>query len=205
MAEVTIYGMPLSTYVRTARMTCHEKGVSYDLDPLAPQSEEILALNPTGKLPAFRHGDLVLYETSAITRYIDEAFDGPALQPQDALGRAPMNKWISEINDTIYRVMIREIVLPRFGFAEANDEAISESAKTMAAQLGRIDATLRDSQYLAGNALTLADLFLLPILYWLQVTPEGKAALPDYAAIGRWNDAVGERESCKATVPPAPQ
>ena len=41
MAQVTIYGFPLSTYVRTVRMICDEKGVSYDLEPLFPEGFEL--------------------------------------------------------------------------------------------------------------------------------------------------------------------
>ena len=34
-----------------------------------------------------RHGDFTLYETTAICRYVDGAFQGPALQPADVQGR----------------------------------------------------------------------------------------------------------------------
>lgn len=204
MATVTIYGIPQSTYVRTVRMTCHEKGVSYDLEPLAPHSDEILALTPTGKVPAFKHGDVKLFETSAIARYVDECFDGASLQPDDARGRARMNQWISDIADTIYQVMIREIVLPRLGVREVSDADIQASAVVLGTQLDRIDAALQQTAYLAGDELTLCDLFLLPLTFWLEVTPEGKAALPKRAALVRWAGAMNERESAKATVPPMP-
>lgn len=72
------------------------------------------SVNPTGKVPAFKHGDFTLYETLAITNYIDDAFDGPALQPSDAKQRAIMNQWISYINAYVFPVMVHEIVLFRF-------------------------------------------------------------------------------------------
>jgi len=204
MADVTIYGFALSTYVRTCRMACVEKGVSYDLDEMAPHSPEILALNPIGTVPAFRHGDLLLHETSAITRYIDENFDGPRLQPQDVATRARMNEWMSMIQDSFYRVMIREIVLPRFGIIEASDEALQASAEQLNKQFGILDAGLQNATYFAGDALTLADLYLPPILFWLEKTPEGQSALPNYGALGRWYQMIGARESFQATIPPMP-
>ncbi|MGI9499242.1 MAG: glutathione S-transferase family protein [Geminicoccaceae bacterium] len=204
MSDVTIYGIPQSTYVRSCRMTCIEKGVGYDLDPLMPQSEEMLALNPTGRVPALRHGDLLLQETSAIARYIDEAFPGSKLQPDDAAGRAQMNLWMSLTADNFYQTMIRDIVLPRLGLVEKPEEAIVEAGKTLEAQLKRTDETLQQRPYLAGDALSLADLFLAPILFWIEKTPEGQAALLKFPALNSWYGKIGERKSFKETDPPMP-
>jgi glutathione S-transferase len=51
MADVTIYGVPQSTFTRTCCMTCEEKGIGYERLDAAPHSPEILAYNPTGKIP----------------------------------------------------------------------------------------------------------------------------------------------------------
>lgn len=204
MADVTIYGMPQSTFARTCRMVCEEKGIRYDNEYPGPHSPEILALSPTGKVPAFRHGDLVLWESGAICRYLDEAFGGPKLQPADAVSRARMNLWLGMIQDWIYQTMIRDIVLPRFGLIEADDAKLEQAAGNLAKQLACADQTLQQSAWLAGEQLTLADLYLAPILFWLEKTPEGQAALPRHAAIGRWYQAIGERPSFQRTMPPMP-
>ena len=62
MADVTLYGTPLSTYVRTVRMALAEKDVSYELIEGWPDHPEIAKRQPFGKIPAFRHGDFELYE-----------------------------------------------------------------------------------------------------------------------------------------------
>jgi glutathione S-transferase len=113
MAGVTIHGMAQSTYVRTCRMVCEEKGIGYERRDAAPHSPELLRYNPTGKMPGFQHGDLVLWETSAIVRYLDDTFGGTRLQPADPVVRARMSCWISMVNDSFYQTMIRDIVLPR--------------------------------------------------------------------------------------------
>jgi glutathione S-transferase len=204
MADVTIHGFPQSTYVRTCCMTCEEKGIGYERRDAAPHSPEILALNPTGKIPGFQHGDLILWETSAISRYLDETFGGTRLQPEDAVARARMNLWISMVNDTIYQTMIRDIVLPRFGLTEADESKIAAAVEKLERQLELSDDTLRNSTYLAGEQLTLADLFLAPILFWLEKTPEGQAALPKHAALARWYQGMSARPSFRATIPPMP-
>lgn len=204
MGDVTIYGIPQSTYVRSCCMACIEKGVSYDLEPLMPQSEDMLALNPTGQVPAFRHGDLLLQEASAISRYVDETFPAPKLQPDGAAARARMNLWMSLTADHFYQTMIRDIVLPRLGIIEKPEEAIVEAGKRLEAQLERTDQNLQQYAYLAGEDLTLADLFLVPILFWIEKTPEGQASMPNVPAVRGWYEKVGERPSFKETTPSMP-
>jgi glutathione S-transferase len=113
MTDIIIYGIVQSSYVRTVRLACEEKGVSYEVQPIEFGSPEHLALHPFGKVPSARHGDVTMYETSAIVRYIDAAFDGPALQPADLLARTRMEQWISATIDYFYQDMIRELVFPR--------------------------------------------------------------------------------------------
>ncbi|MEM7025919.1 MAG: glutathione S-transferase family protein [Pseudomonadota bacterium] len=203
MADVVIYGLPQSSYLRTVRMACREKGIDYVLEELAPHSPELLAYNPTGKMPGFRHGDRVLWETSAITRYLDDSFSGNPLQPEDIGERARMNLWISMINDVIYQVMIRDIILPRFGIVEADDAKLAEAGEKLDKQLQLIEQELERTPYLAGERLTLADLFLTPIIFWLEKTPEG-GKLANYPALTRWYGQMSERPSFTATVPPMP-
>ena len=87
MTDVVVYGFPGSTYVRTVRLALEEKSVAHEVEPLARDGDEIKPLHPFAKIPAFRHGAMVLYETLAICAYVDAAFDGPALQPPDAGAR----------------------------------------------------------------------------------------------------------------------
>ena len=209
MAEVTIYGPPRSNYVRVARMTCVEKGLDYTLEPVMPHTPEILALNPFGKVPGLRHGDVTLFETSAITRYIDEAFDGPKLQPDDLATRALMNQWISAVNDYYDTSMIRHVVVQRVlvpSRGGTTDEAmVSAALKKTVTQLKVADDTLGASEFLAGDALTLADLFLVPIIFYFSMMPEGKEQLAGCPNVQRWLAAMMERPSFAATMPPAPK
>jgi glutathione S-transferase len=145
MAEVTTYGVPQSTYTRTCCMTCEEKGIGYERLDAAPHSPAIFADKPTGKIPGFRPGDLVLWETSAITRYLDETFGGARLQPADPIARARMNLWISMVNETIGQTMIRDIVLPRLCILD-KDEATIEAAA------GMLERQLQLTEVLCGRA-----------------------------------------------------
>jgi len=206
MSAITIYGNPASTYVRTVRMTAAEKGVDYDLVSLTPADEELQALHPFRKIPAMRHGDLVLYETSAITRYIDEAFDGTALQPGGLVARARMNQWISAINDYVYDAMIRRYVLhyifPKGADGQPDRTVIDAALPQIRQQVELIDRTLGEHDFLAADELSLADLFLAPILTYVSRMPEGGELLAAAANIQRAGAAMHDRSSFQDTLPP---
>ena len=105
MADITFLSMPDSAYLWTAMLVADEKGVSYDVAELVYRSPEHLKLHPFGKMPVMQHGKHFIYESLAITYYIDRAFAGPALQPSDALGQADMLRWISIVNSYVFPIM----------------------------------------------------------------------------------------------------
>lgn len=80
-------------------LTLAEKGVEFDshyLDLLSfdQHRPEYLAINPQGTIPAMTHGDLVLTESTAIMEYVDEAFPGPRLMPDDPVERWRARWWM---------------------------------------------------------------------------------------------------------------
>src|SRR5215813_1099015 len=107
-------------------MVLVEKGVSYsrvEVNPFAlDMPKQYLDLHPFRRVPTLVHDDFVLYETVAITRYIDESFEGPPLQPAGARRRARMAQIISIIDAYAYWPMVRQlfshrVFRPRFGGA----------------------------------------------------------------------------------------
>lgn len=203
MDEVTLYGAPYSVYVRIARLTLAEKGVPYRLvevdvfgDALA--REEHLNRQPFGKIPAFQHGAFRLYETSAICRYIDEAFDGPPLQPASAEGRARMMQAISILDSHAYRTLVWDIFVERVG--NPKDGKPSDEAKIAAALplartcLAALSDLAPEAPWLVGGRPTLADLHAAPIVDYFLQAPEGRM-LGDWPRLARWWSAMAARQS----------
>jgi hypothetical protein len=84
MAEVTVYGFPISTFVNIVRLILTHKNVTFDFHDLEPEmgGPSHLSLHPFNRVPILDHAGFRIYETSAIALYVDDAFDGPALQPR---------------------------------------------------------------------------------------------------------------------------
>jgi glutathione S-transferase len=94
MADVTVYGFPVSTFANIVRVVLTEKGVAFDFHDLEREmgGPSHLVLHPFNRVPIFTHGDFTVYETAAIVTYIDNVFGGTPLTPET---RAPGRGWSS--------------------------------------------------------------------------------------------------------------
>jgi glutathione S-transferase len=180
--------------------------VKYTLTPARPHSPEVNAIHPLGKVPAFRHDAVELCESKAISTYIDTAFPGPALIPRDAAGAARCEQWISLINTAIDPVLMRQYLLAYFfsGLPDgAPDRARIEAALPKMREIfSLLDKEVASQPYIAGDAFTLADAFLLPIIDYMRVKPESQEMLASSPHVQAWFDRVMARPSAKETVPP---
>src|SRR6201997_4881505 len=100
----TLYGAPISPFVRKTMVALAEKGVTYEHDPVVPAvapaefkriSKEI---SPLGKIPAYRDGDLTLADSSVIIAYLERIQPSPPLYPSDARDYARA-LWFEEYGD----------------------------------------------------------------------------------------------------------
>ncbi|WP_300574061.1 glutathione S-transferase family protein [Phenylobacterium sp.] len=198
MATLTFHSMADSAYLWTAMLAADEKGVDYDLNPLVLGSDAHLRLHPFGKMPVLQHGQVVLYETLAIAHYIDRAFDGPPLQPADALGQAEVLRWISLVNAYVFPVMNRfvkeRLVKPAWGF-ETDQAFLAAARDPLRTQMRVIGEAVAAAGHLVGDRFTLADAFLLPHLLFFGRTPEGRALLAATPAAAGWLERMTARPS----------
>lgn len=205
MPELEIIGVPFSNYVRSIRMLCAEKGVDYKLTPSRPHTPEVTAIHPAGQIPVMRHGDVQLFETKALATYIDKAFPGPKFIPDDPVGSAQVEQWVSYINAKVDKWIMREFVVPQAFFDKAKgpdtpriNAAIPEIEKCLAA----LDAVVAKSAYLAGDKLSFADMLVLPMLMTMQVYPAGKELAPKYKNLMAYAERLAARPSYTSTAPP---
>lgn len=212
MPNIERYGSSNSTFFRTARLACEGKGASYDVMPVGENTfpdlkkSEHLARHPYGRIPAMRHGDVELFESTAICAYVNGAFDGPSLVPGDPVEHAHMVQWISATNDyivpTVLRGYIAAIFAPPGLDVETDEDKIRAMRPAIHEQIRILDDGLSDRIWLAGDAVSIADLLLAPILLYLGNTLDGLEFFEGHDNIGRWWHAVSDRRSFQATIPP---
>jgi len=207
MSAMIVHGIPGSPYVRAALLTLEEKGAAYELAAMAPgglKQQPHLSRHPFGRIPAFEHDGWMLYETQAIMRYVDAVVPGPRLQPEEPRAAARMNQvmgitdWyvMPQVSATISR---NRVVMPRFN-RPVDEEAIVAAipnARVCIAEIGRL---LDGHAWLAGDALSLADLLLAPHLSMLALAPEGAAILQEHENLRGWLARIEARPSMQATT-----
>jgi glutathione S-transferase len=210
MTRPTVYGPTYSVYTRIARLALEEKGTPYDLVEVAMLSgahkrPDFLQRNPFGKLPAFAHDTLSLYETGAITRYVDRAFPGPALQPAEPKALARVDQVISIVDSSAYACMIgvlawQRLVVPML--KEAPDEpAIAACLPQVRLCLSEFTRLLGASPWFGGADISLADLHLAPVMAYVIGTPEGVGLIAAQPGLTSWWGRMSKRPSMASTQP----
>jgi glutathione S-transferase len=207
--SITLFGLTRSVYTRIARMVLEEKAVPYRLEeveifgPLGVPAEH-LARHPFGRIPVLVHGTISIYETGAISRYIDEAFLGPELQPETPSARARMAQIIGLLDSYAYRPMVWGIFvqlvrIPLRGGVP--DEAlVSKSLQEVRTALAALALFAEISPFLAGSTVTLADLHAYPMLKYLSLAPDGHAAIAEHPSLVQWLGAMATRQSVQRTT-----
>ncbi|MGI6852955.1 glutathione S-transferase family protein [Mesorhizobium sp. 1B3] len=203
-----VFGADYSVYVRIVRLALEEKRVEYALVPVDVFAGDgspawYLKHHPFGRIPAFEHGSFSLFETGAITRYVDEAFDGPPLQPTDPKMRARMNQIIGLLDAYAYRALVWDVYVERVSKpkrGEAPDEArIAAGLQVTATCLATLADLKASGPWLLGKQLTLADLHAAPMFAYFLRAPEAHALIGSYPAIAAWWKEVSALPSFAAS------
>ncbi len=209
---VELHGYRYSAYLRIVAMTLVEKNVPWthvEVDPFADEiPETYLELNPFGRVPTLVHDGFVLYETTAITRYVDEAFGGAPLQPAHPRERARMNQIVAVADSYGYWPMVRQVFSQRvFNPARGrrgDEAAIAEGLERSATVLAAIEKLAAGGPFLAGSSLSLADLHLGAMVAYFTAAQEGSLALARHPRLSEWWSALSERPALLRTDPGLP-
>jgi glutathione S-transferase len=212
MASVVIYGFPGSTYVQIVRLVLTHKAVEFEFRDLETEMNTSAhrALHPFEYVPVLRHGDFVLYETSAIVGYIDEAFPDPRLTPESVQRRAKMNQWISAVNSYYYPQIVFHLshersVFPALGI-EPDERVVQVALPKIERALDVMERELNGSRsFLIGDEVTLADLFMVPCMTSLARTEEGRIMLERHPLVAAWRERIEQLPSVRrfrAAQPP---
>ena len=206
---LVLHGYRPSVYVRVARLTLAEKGVAYDeveVNPFAADpATDYLALQPFNRVPTLVHDGFVLYETGAITRYVDRAFDGPPLQPANPRALARMDQIICIVDSYAYWPLVRQVYvhavgLPRRGQAGDRKE-ITSGLAAAAKVLAALEGLAAEAAFLVGSTPSLADLHLLPMIAYFGEAADGAALLARHSRLQNWFAHMKTRPSFAATDP----
>ena len=205
MSAVQILGMPQSPLVWAVRMAAGEKGIPAEMVLLMPHTAEVAAIQPFGKIPAFRHGTVELAESRAIARYIDGLSDANPLMPRDHVAAAKAEQWVMHYYTEIMPVLLARYIGPYFFPSGPNgtpDRNVIDAALPLVEKcLGVLERQLNGKEYVAG-AFTFADCLYGPLLHYVNVLPEGGKMIAASPNVAAYLQRMSQRKAFKDTFPP---
>ena len=209
---VELYGYQYSVYSWIARLALEEKGTDYhwiEINPFAPDvPESYRALHPFKRVPTLVHDGFQIYETGAITRYVDEAFPGPRLQPADPRHRARGSQILSIVDSYAYWPLVRQVFAHRvFRTRLGRPPDVAEVQKGLeaaSAVLAALERLVGDTEYLCGTDISLADIHLAPMIGYFAMAEEGDALLKTRPKLAHWWSTMSARPAYHATRPHLP-
>ena len=133
MIEPIVFGAAYSVYVRAVRLALAEKGVAYRLEEVDIFAEggptaDYLERHPFARIPAFEHDGFRLYEATAISLYVEEAFDGPPLMPEDPKARARAHQLLGILDNYAYRTLIWDVFVERVHIPASTAASLSTAS-----------------------------------------------------------------------------
>ncbi len=169
------------------RFVLAEKDVSFNLFPVSNvrnPPEDLIALNPQGKVPTLADRNLVLYGARIINEYLDERFPHPPLMPVEPMPRARLRLALQHIEEQWY-VLLKRIL---GGSQSTADRARKELRESI---LSHIDM-FNMKRFFISNEFSLVDCAVAPLLWRLSIA--GIELPPKQTrAISRYRELVFSR------------
>lgn len=153
---------------------------------LKNKSEELVTLNPYGKVPVLVDGDTVIYESAVINEYLDEKFPEVSLMPSDLAKRAEVRIWIDFCNT-------------RLQAAAGNirhDHEVEKNKKRLREHLETLDKRMAGRDYIVDD-YSLADITYVP--FFTRQDSYRTSITDDLPNVKRWRDTLLERPKVKST------
>lgn len=179
-----LYRHPLSGHSHRAQLFLALLGVPHDLVDVdlmarAHKTPDFLRINSFGQVPVLDDNGTIITDSNAILVYLAKTLGRGDWLPEDAVGAAKVQKWLSVAAGEIAYGPAAARLVTVFGASLRPDEVIARAHRI----LQQIEAELADRDFLLGARPTIAD---VAIYSYVSSAPEGNVDLGDYAHVRAW-------------------
>ena len=200
---LTIWGRATSLNVQSVMWTVAELGLEHrriDWGGRFGGNDDVdyRRMNPTGLIPTLKDGDVVVWESPAIVRYLGARYGRGAFWPEDPAVRAPLDMWAEWAKSTVYPQLSRIFhQLVRTKEPQRDMREVDGAAEALINTLPMLEARIGEGPWLCGKHLCFADIMLGHLLYRYMTLDFAKAPTP---AIDAWYARLGERPAYREHV-----
>jgi len=200
---ITLWGRLNSANVQKAVWALEELELSYRHVPLGGSwggndAPDYLAMNPNGLVPTLRDGDLTVWESHAILRYLSAEYGSGLLFPMEPRDRAVVDQWTDWTATTFQPAWIG-LFWGKVRTPEPRHDA-SAIGRSLAATdkcLAIMEKRLAETPYLGGAQFTYADIAAGVAMYrWSTMAIER----PELPAVAAWHTRLKERSAFRKAV-----
>jgi glutathione S-transferase len=166
-----LYSMNGSHFASKCRVVIYEKGAPVEIVPIPGgdlKSPEYLKIYSMGKTPALLLNGTIIGESEIINEYLEEKFPNPPLLPRDPESRARA-RGLGRFHD-LYLEPAFHNLFPQVFAAERDQQLIATLLAQVKIRLDQLEGMLSIGSYAVGNAFTLADCSLAPLMFYAQLT-----------------------------------
>ena len=168
------------------------------------KSEEFGRMTPVGKVPVLEHDGDYLFESGAICRYVANT-NHSALYPVETLQRARVDQWMDffscHLGHWLNKLYFEAVIKPNFDLGGPDDAGIAAATKFANLQLGMLESHLDNTDWLANDALSIADLCAFAYVEQHRVVD---VSIDEYMNVKAWFDRIEARPaiaSARARLP----
>jgi glutathione S-transferase len=187
MSSLVIHGFETSNNLKV-RVSLGYKQIPYRFVSIEPgDREEVLRISGQALTPVMTHGDVVLFDSAAIMRYLDANFrDTPRLYGDGRETTWPIEDWERFARGEMGGPLMDVV---KMHLAGGNDPVVVERAAAQFAELvQRLEDALDDRDWLVGDTMTAADIATACVI--ARVQRSGLFPLPESPRVSAWTDRV---------------
>jgi glutathione S-transferase len=197
MNRLTLHSFRRCPFAIRVRMVLEEKKLDYQIkeENLSNPSSELLSMHPEGRVPLLIH-DLehqkhVIYQSSIITEYLDEAFPQIKLMPAEPSTRAEIRLWtywcdhLFKPDLDLYKYELRSLT-------ESDAESLRERLHQ---HFTKWETALETGPFIMGSQLTLADIHLFPFARQFMAATPPFPGVEKYLKLNQWLSSMISRSS----------
>ncbi|HTO06373.1 MAG TPA: glutathione S-transferase [Myxococcota bacterium] len=164
MSRPLLLGRRSSFNVQKVQWLLAELGLDFEQRELGGRfggldTPEFGALNPHRRVPVLVDGDLAVWESHAILRYLAASHGGESWWPRSPAARSHADRWLDWAETTLQPDFMGIFWgWYRTPEAQRNQPAIAAALRACERHFRLLDAQLESRDHLLGDTLTLADI-----------------------------------------------
>lgn len=198
-----LWGRKTSINVQKVLWTLEELGLPYERTDAGGEfggldTPEYVAMNPTRRVPTLQDGDLVIWESNAVVRYLARTYGDGQLTGTTGAMAARADMWMEWFQNNVYSDFIalfyQTVRLPR---SQRDPARKQQAVDALTGRFRLLEETLSDQPFVAGDRFSMADIVIGASLYRYHTMDFDR---PDLPALLEYYERLAQRDTYRKTV-----